>query len=230
MQIKKSREADLERKKPTLLLIGMVMACAVVLSAFEWRTFEEESSWDLEFEREISDFEDEPILISFVEKKKPKPVIEESKRQVTASIIHDFSFLNDDLPFEDDYLDEPLEPVVQDIELPEEIVGDEEPILVPDEMPQFPGGELERQKFLSANVTYLPMARDAGISGRVFVQFTVEKDGTISDIEVVKGLGGGLDEEAVRAVEAMPKWEPGFYQGRPVSVRFVMPIFFNLVK
>lgn len=95
-------------------------------------------------------------------------------------------------------------------------------------MPEFPGGEQAMMDFVAKNVVYPQEARDKEISGRVMVGFIVEKDGSISDVKVVKGIGGGCDEEAVRVVKAMPKWKPGKEKGKPVRVSYMMPFSFKL--
>ena len=95
-------------------------------------------------------------------------------------------------------------------------------------MPEFPGGDQAMMDFVAKNVVYPQEARDKEISGRVMVGFIVEKDGSISDAKVVKGIGGGCDEEAVRVVNAMPKWKPGKQKGKPVRVSFMMPFNFKL--
>ena len=95
-------------------------------------------------------------------------------------------------------------------------------------MPEFPGGEQAMINFVATNVTYPKEAMEKEISGRVLVGFIVEKDGSITETEVVKGIGGGCDEEAVRVVKAMPKWKPGKQKGKPVRVHFMLPIIFKL--
>lgn len=95
-------------------------------------------------------------------------------------------------------------------------------------MPQFPGGDQAMMKFVSENVQYPEEAKEKEISGRVMVGFIVEKDGSISDVKIVKGIGGGCDEEAVRVVKAMPKWKPGKDKGKPVRVSYMMPFTFKL--
>lgn len=95
-------------------------------------------------------------------------------------------------------------------------------------MPEFPGGDQAMMDFVAKNVQYPQEARDKEISGRVLVGFIVEKDGSIGDVKVVKGIGGGCDEEAVRVVKAMPKWKPGKDKGKPVRVSYVMPFTFKL--
>ena len=95
-------------------------------------------------------------------------------------------------------------------------------------MPEFPGGEQAMMDFVAKNVQYPQEARDKEISGRVLVGFIVEKDGSIADVKVVKGIGGGCDEEAVRVVKAMPNWKPGMDKGNPVRVHYVLPLIFKL--
>jgi protein TonB len=95
-------------------------------------------------------------------------------------------------------------------------------------MPEFPGGDQAMMKFVSENVQYPEEAKEKEISGRVIVGFIVEKDGSISDVKVAKGIGGGCDEEAVRVVKAMPKWIPGKQDDKPVRVSYTMPFFFKL--
>ena len=97
-----------------------------------------------------------------------------------------------------------------------------------EQMPKFPGGDKARINYLNQNIFYPYKARKAGIQGRVFVLFNVEEDGSLTNIEVIRGIGGGCDEEAVKAIENMPKWEPGIQFGEPVRVQFTMPILFRL--
>ena len=95
-------------------------------------------------------------------------------------------------------------------------------------MPEFPGGDQALFDFVSKNVVYPEEAKDKEIAGRVLVSFVVEKDGSIGEVKVVQGIGGGCDEEAVRVVKAMPKWKPGKDKGKPVRVSYVMPFTFKL--
>lgn len=99
---------------------------------------------------------------------------------------------------------------------------------VVEQMPEFPGGEQERQKYLQKNIEYPPMARENGIEGKVFVQFVVNEDGSISDVTAIRGIGGGCDQESVRVVKSMPAWKVGKQNGQPVKVRFTMPVQFKL--
>ncbi|MBK0381566.1 TonB family protein [Pedobacter sp. SD-b] len=95
-------------------------------------------------------------------------------------------------------------------------------------LPAFPGGLDAFGKYLGKNLRYPPVAKEAGIQGRVYCQFVVEKDGSLTDIKVVRGIGGGCDEEAIRVLKTSPKWSPGIQNGRPVRVSYTVPIFFQL--
>ncbi len=100
--------------------------------------------------------------------------------------------------------------------------------LVVEEMPQFPGGETGMYKYLQENMKYPPVARENGIQGRVYVTFVVNETGKITDAKVVRGIGGGCDEEALRVVRNMPDWKVGKQNGRPVKVQYTLPVVFNL--
>jgi periplasmic protein TonB len=95
-------------------------------------------------------------------------------------------------------------------------------------MPSFKGGEDKMYKWLGNNIKYPQVAKETGISGTVVISFIVEKDGTITNAEIIKAIGGGCDEEALRVIEAMPKWIPGKMKGVPVRVLFTLPIRFTL--
>ncbi|MFZ4401250.1 MAG: energy transducer TonB [Bacteroidales bacterium] len=94
--------------------------------------------------------------------------------------------------------------------------------------PEFPGGDKARVKFLIKNLVYPKTARETGIEGTVFISFVVETDGSISHSKVIRGIGGGCDEEAIRVIKLMPKWEPGKQSGKNVRVQFNMPFKFTL--
>ena len=93
---------------------------------------------------------------------------------------------------------------------------------------EFPGGAAEMNRFLDQNIKHPNDAVKANVSGKVTLQFVVEKDGSIEHVKVLKGLGYGCDEEAIRLIKAMPKWSPAMQDGKPVRVYFTMPIKFNL--
>lgn len=95
-------------------------------------------------------------------------------------------------------------------------------------MPQFPGGNVELMRYLSANIKYPTIAAENGIQGRVVLKFVVSKDGSISNIQIVRSLDPSCDKEAIRVVKGMPKWIPGMQNGHPVAVYFTLPVLFKL--
>lgn len=113
---------------------------------------------------------------------------------------------------------------------PVEKVDSDGVYLMPDQLPEFPGGIQAMMKFLSTNIKYPVEAQKKGISGRVIVQFVIMEDGTLDQAKVIRGVAPLLDEEALRVVKSMPKWKPGMDRGEAVKVRFTAPIMFNLSK
>lgn len=115
---------------------------------------------------------------------------------------------------------------------PYELMNEEEnasPIYtVVEDMPSYPGGDDARIKFLVENIKYPKMAKKKGIQGTVYVTFVIDEKGKVTNVEVLKGIGGGCDEEAVRVVKMLPTWRPGKQSGKPVRVQFNMPINFTL--
>ncbi len=107
-------------------------------------------------------------------------------------------------------------------------VEEEKTFLSVETMPEFAGGNAALAKFLQKNLRYPRNASEVGIGGKVYVQFVVGKDGNISSIDILKGLGFGCDEEAQRVIKLMPRWNPGKQSGRNVSVKFTLPIVFQL--
>ena len=112
----------------------------------------------------------------------------------------------------------------------EEEVEEQEIFLIVEKQPEFPGGNQALAKYLRDNIKYPQLAKETGIEGFVYVSFVVEPDGKVAHVEVVRHLGGGCDEEALRVVKNMPKWIPGSQRGRNVRVRFSLPIKFTLQK
>ena len=224
MEPKKTQKADLESKKRIFLQIGIVVALAATLVAFEWRQYER-TTIDLGT-LEIDFIEEEDIPITRQEQPPPPPPPEPSQELI---------IVDDDVELEEEFtidVDADVFTEVQEftpIVIEEEEEVEEDVIFtVVEDQPQFPGGEEARQRFLEDNLRYPTMAREAGIQGTVFVTFVVETDGSVTDVRILRGIGGGCDEEAVRVVEMMPRWEPGRQRGQPVRVQFNMPIRFRL--
>jgi periplasmic protein TonB len=105
---------------------------------------------------------------------------------------------------------------------------EDKPFLIAEKMPQFPGGDVEMMKFIRDNLKYPAKAQEAGVTGRVVVNFVVGRDGKITQIKIVRGIGSGCDEEAIRVLQKMPPWTPGQMGGKAVPVYFTFPIQFRL--
>jgi protein TonB len=103
-----------------------------------------------------------------------------------------------------------------------------EPLTFVEQMPEYPGGQMAMNTFLKQNLQYPKLASEMGISGKVYVQFTVDEQGNIGNIKILRGLGAGCDEEAIRVIKLMPKWLPGKQNGTSVKTYFTLPIIFNL--
>ena len=112
------------------------------------------------------------------------------------------------------------------IEIEEE--DDEEFFMVVENMPEFPGGDLGLMKYIQKNIKYPAIAKEYNITGKVFIQFIVDKTGSVINVKVVRGVDKNLDAEAVRVIKSLPKYKPGKQRGKPVRVMFTVPINFTL--
>ena len=111
----------------------------------------------------------------------------------------------------------------------DESIGDNgTPFLSVEQMPEFPGGEAAMLSYIANHIVYPPLAKDNGITGKVFVQFVIAPDGHVKDVKVLRGIGGGCDEEAMRVIKSMPAWKAGRQNGKAVNVLYNIPIKFSL--
>jgi protein TonB len=219
MEAKKNPEVDLERRKGSFTLIGLLIALAVSLVAFEWTTFERQVG---ELGQLQMDFLEEEVIPPSATPPPPPPP---PPAPTTVLEIVDDEEEIVEVEIEDQ---EVKEDTKVEIQQREEEVEEEQIFTIVEEMPSFPGGEAELFKYLGKNIKYPQMATDAGISGVVYVTFVVDKDGKIRDVKVLRGIGGGCDEEAVRVVKSMPSWKPGKQRGKAVTVQYNLPIRFTL--
>ncbi len=220
---KKAPKADLESKKTIFIEIGLVIALAVVLFAFEWKSYEKT---ELNLASMVADDTPEE-MVEITQHEKPPPPPTPPQQTTIIEIVEDDVEIEDDIEI-DVEADQETE-MEEYIPVEEEEEAEEAQIFtVVESMPGFPGGESARIKYLNENIKYPQMARESGIQGRVFVTFVVEKDGKVTDVRVLRGIGGGCDEEAVRVIKNMPNWNAGKQRGKPVRVQFNMPILFKL--
>jgi protein TonB len=227
MEIKKSPKADLESKKLTFTLIGLVVTLFIVWRVFEYKSYDKQTFDDLQTNVEVIEEE----MVEITKQEQPKVQPPQPKPQVTQiQIVEDDVEVEDEIDInaevDQDEVIEEYEFTPPEIE--EEEIVEAEIFKVVEEMPEFPGGAAKMMEYIQKNIKYPMMARESDIQGKVFVQFVVEPNGTISGVTVMRGIGGGCDEEAVRVVESMPNWKPGKQRGSAVRVQYVVPIVFKL--
>lgn len=227
METKKTPKANLENKRPTWLLVGYVTVLAFIFVAFEWtRDVRVDTSGRITenvFEQDM-----EIPLTRQPEVTPPPPP------QVTP--INDvLTIIDDDATAEETNfasLEETGEDVVIKhipVTVDEEVVVEDDIFVVVEENPQFPnGGTAGLLQYLGKNIKYPTIPQENGTQGRVTVQFVVNKDGSIVDVKVIRGVDPYLDKEAVRVISTMPKWIPGKQRGVPVRCKFTVPVTFKL--
>jgi protein TonB len=225
MEPKKSVKADLEWKKPTFLQIGLVVSLLVVYLAFEMVGSQEKS--EAMFVGTGQMIDEEQVIQTEQPKELPPPPPQQMSQTIIEVIADNIRV--DDFTI-DAEADENLE--VEEIayveDTKEEKVVEAEIFEVVEIEPKFPGGEDARMKFLFDNIVYPKVARETGLEGMVTVGFVVEPDGSITNVEIIRGRAPSLDEEAIRVTKKMPKWTPGKQRGKNVRVRYRMPIRFSL--
>ena len=225
MEEKKSPKANLENKKLMFTQIGLIISLIIAWLAFEHKSYDKREI-DPSLLRQTEVVEEEMVEITKQEEQKPQPV--EMPKQTTQLEI-----VNDDVEVEDIEINADIDQneVVEDytpVEVEEEEVVEQEVFTIVEEMPSYPGGEAKMYEYLGKNIKYPQIARESGIQGRVFVNYVVEPDGSVSNVKVLRGIGGGCDEEAMRVVKAMPKWKPGKQRGKAVRVSYTLPVVFKL--
>jgi len=226
MKEKKTAKADLESKKFIFFEIGFIIVLALIWGAFEVKSYET-AHVDM-FERVEVVVEEEMVEITQHEKvdlppPPPSPTL----------LLHavDDNIVITDIIEIDAEATVSTEVEVREWTRPavvEETIIEEEIFIIVEQTPEYPGGDEARLNFLRNNIKYPQMAREAGIQGTVFVGFVVEKDGSVTQVKVLRGIGGGCDEEAIRVTKLMPKWKPGKQRGKEVRVSYNMPIKFTL--
>lgn len=227
MEVKKNESVRLENKRKQFALVGFGVALALVLSAFEFTTYEEK-------ERVVHTGLDlmvlEPEVVAASIPKKPKPKVK------LAPIVDVYTKVKDDEPINTDPVE--LTDTPDLTPMPSgDVFGDEDGdegyvetkiFEVVEERPTFPGGDAALAQYLGRSINYPAMARDMGVQGQVYISFVVDEMGRISDIKLLRGIGAGCDEEAINAVNGMPIWNPGKQRGVPVKVRYTLPVSFKM--
>ena len=229
MEEKKSKKANLENKKLLFIEVGLCFSLFVTLAAFQWGTRDANVSV---LEEETQMIEEEEIIP--ITQETPPPPPETPKIPVLSDQI---DIIDDDIKVDDelfmnleddanlgveigDYIEEVQEEVIEEEAIPFQLV---------ETRPSFNGGDAnEFSKWVNSRLEYPEIAKENGVQGRVTLQFTVEKDGSVTNVKVVRGVDPSLDKEAVKVVSSSPKWTPGKQRDRAVRVTYTFPVIFQL--
>ncbi len=225
MEIKKSPKADLQNKKGLFLEIGLIVALLAVIAAFlytpkEYRIEKVDNNYGPEEE------------ITEITRNEQKPPEQPQKVEVKVfndilDIVTNDAKITTDISFED-FADD-LEITTQVVEVEEEEIEDDQPFIKVEKMPSFQGGDLNKfRNWVQERVRYPQIAQENGVSGKVVLSFVVEKDGTLTNIEVLQSPDRSLADEAVRVLKTSPKWEPGQQRNQPVRVKYTLPVDFRI--
>lgn len=222
MELKKSKEANLENKKAGFFFVGLVMISALVLMAFEYEKF---TAAEKVIVQEDNSMEDELVFEIPPEEEIPE---EEPEVAPPPPVIEEIEVVEDDEEVEE--LD--LSAMEEEVE---EVPDEEEPEIVEEAIvdfaevePSFPGGESAMAEWINEHIEYPQLAIEMGEQGIVYVQFVVNTNGSIEQVKIRRGVSDALDAEAKRVVKKMPRWVPGEQAGKPVRVRFTLPVHFRL--
>jgi len=226
-EIKKSPKANIENQRDMAFLMGLVLALAAMFVAFEWSSGMSESTVNVVVQDVIA--EEEIEITRRDPTPPPPPPAPEPEAPEILEVVEEKVETRIQINIEDDQSRAQIQTFVPPPPPPKpKEEATEEIFVVVEEMPEFPGGQSALMKYLSENIRYPVIAQENGIEGRVICSFVVERDGSITDVQVVRGVDPSLDREAVRVIQSMPKWKPGKQRGKPVRVRFTLPIVFRL--
>ncbi|MCI6319354.1 MAG: energy transducer TonB [Candidatus Cryptobacteroides sp.] len=228
MEVKKTPKASLENKRALFIEIGLIVALAVVYIAFNWTSKDVQVS-TLEAENQVVQ-EEEIIPIT---QETPPPPPEAPKIPVLSDQI---DIVDDEIEVDNDFLsledsDDMGVEIMDYVENVQEEVVEEEaiPFQLVEEKPSFMGGDANQfSAWVNKRLVYPEIAKENGVQGRVTLQFTVEKDGSVTKVKVLRGVDPSLDKEAVRVVSMSPKWKPGKQRDRAVPVTYTFPVYFQL--
>ncbi len=227
MELKKNEKANLENKKSLFLQIGLILALIICIVALEWTSGQKRDSIFDGMTEEAIEEEQIPVTEETPPEEMPPP-------EVTVTdlfeIVEDDVVIENEVRFEDD---ETSEDKVVEIYAPvlqaEEEETEDEIFVIVEDMPKFRGGDINKfREWVQKRVRYPELAAENGIQGRVFISFVVETNGNVSNVTVTRSVDALLDDAAKEAVAASPRWEPGMQRGRPVRVRYSIPIIFQL--
>ena len=223
MEAKKNPKADLTKKSGLFLNIGFVLSLLLVIAAFEWRSYEKSDLLDL---GQVNDDFEEMTEVPLTQQPPPPPpkvqqpeIIEvPDEEEIEEEIEVDLDVeITEETEIEEIVFEEPIEEEETD-----------EIFQIVENPASFKGGIGAFYQYVQKNMKYPSQAQRMGLEGKVFVEFVVGKDGKITDVKVLRGIGAGCDEEAIRVLKNSPAWSPGKQRGRAVRQRMVLPITFKL--
>ena len=230
METKKSHQADLEGRRIQGFLLGLILVLALLFVALEWNSdagwsfFEQEDVIEAELELEPLKREDDQI---------PMMLPQEPKEEQPKS--EELRVVEDDVELVPEIAQDTPNPEIQEtpvIEEPQPEVVDmyDKPmdIRVVEDLPQFPGGAAEFMKWLTKNLKYPATAQQQKVKGRVVAEFIVNKDGSVTDLQLVEHLNLACDNEVLRVLRMMPNWEPGLMNAKPCRTKVCIPVVFNM--
>ncbi len=229
MKTKKSLLADLENKRVLFVEIGLVVALAVVLGAFEYKTYERNVTIVTADIQQVIEEEQIPVTMET-----PPPMPEAPKTPILSDAIE---IVDDDIIIEEDIFIETEDDASFAVEIrdyvnyhEEESVEEEEiPLAIVEEKPTFMGGDENTfTKWVLQRIIYPAVAQENGVEGRVVLSFIVDADGFVKDVTILRGVDPSIDKEAIRVVSSSPKWNPGRQRDRNVKVRFNFPLNFQI--
>jgi len=230
MEVKKSKKASLENKRLIFTEVGFILSLLIVYGCFEYSSKDKADSSFGDLTETIVEIED---MVPITQETPPPPP-ETPKIPVLSDNI---DIVDDDIKVEDDMFmnledsDNLGVEIMDYVEQVEEEAVEEEaiPFQLVEEKPSFNGGDAnEFSKWVNQHLDYPEIAKENGVQGRVTLQFTVNADGTVSNVKVLRGVDSSLDKEAVRVVSQSPKWKPGKQRDRAVKVTYTFPVIFQL--
>lgn len=225
MEVKKSKKADLENKRSMFMEIGLVVALAVVIIMFSVSQREKVVA-----ELDLGGVADEIEVIDVTQEKEPETV---PVQQQTVAVITDIlNVVRNDTQINTsfDFVDFDTEDItIAPIEVEAEEIEEETIVLTAEQKPTFQGGDLNAfRNWVNARLSYPELARENNIQGTVTVSFVIEKDGRLTNIQVLKSPDKTLSDEAVKVLAKSPKWEPARQRNMPVRFRYTLPVVFKL--
>jgi len=222
MEPRKYPEADIRKKTDIYFMVGLAVALGITYAAFSFTTSDQVDNSMLMVEQ-IEEVEE---MTDITRQEQPPPPPPPPPQ--TIEVIEDDSEV-EEAEIEDTEIDQEtvIEPIQEQIEVVEQ-TKEQEVFMVVEDMPEFPGGDAKMFEYISKNLEYPPLAKENSIQGRVVVQFVVDENGKITNAKILKGIGWGCDEEALKVINSMPRWKPGKQRNKAVPVRYNLPIRFVL--